>query len=247
MLLVSAATRTRLRSTVKQANHSKPWTHHQLFRTFFASSTDHTTLLQNAEIHKLKEQQQWQYVMVAEGMDPEMVQKVPQLHLARLYRNQEDTLHGAKVVNSTLGKAKDVCGRLVDVALEDIPTGTRPRAKSNLWGLSEWIQHNLEKGDDANEVWLSLAETTRNVEIIKNDILTNNDILLNHDKSHPDYPTIIQAWEKLAREFLRQELGEEAALFQSKGFQLSEIIHHVDDSEYASSSGGSMALFIKSA
>ena len=84
------------------------------------------------------------YVMVAEGMESEMVQKVPQLHLARLFRSKDTnkcTLFGARVVNSTLGTPKDVCGRLVDAALEDINStaGATVQAKSSLRGLSEWV------------------------------------------------------------------------------------------------------------
>ena len=78
---------------------------------FFASSTDHTRLLAEAEVHRWvvppdnnNSTSRTQYVLVANGMDLEMVKQVPQLHLARLFvTSDQSTMYGAKVVNRTLG------------------------------------------------------------------------------------------------------------------------------------------------
>ncbi|KAG7349229.1 hypothetical protein IV203_011826 [Nitzschia inconspicua] len=95
-------------------------------RTFFASSTDHTRLLQEAEVHCLVEEDdnetginKRQYVLVDYGMDLATVKKVPQLHLGRLFL-EGNTIYGAKVVNRTLGECSVVWGKLLEAALEDV-------------------------------------------------------------------------------------------------------------------------------
>jgi hypothetical protein len=124
-------------------------------RPFFASSTDHTTLLQNAEVHRLVgqgvgsggtvEAAPCQYVLVAQGTEVGLVQKVPQLHLARLWWDPStNTIYGAKVVNRTLGSIPEVCPRLLDAALKDAKVAATAKlstlpiqARSTLHGLSE--------------------------------------------------------------------------------------------------------------
>ena len=246
-------------------------------RTFFASSTDHSTLLQNAEIHKLKNYDgnskestpTTTYVLTAEGMESDIVQKVPQLHLARLSLLLDDasnsgssvvvpTLFGAKVVNSTLGVPRDVCGKLVDAALQDAfahsktssnGNGMVVHAKSNLWGLTEWVQDGLLI-DPLTSPSSSSTSSLDDDDSTKDDVkeivrLGVEAIIAQKQSTIPDevLPVFETAWEVLARDFLQQGLGEEAALYQSKGGILSEIIHQADDSEYAISSGRSMALF----
>lgn len=245
-MLIQNVRRPAQQAVLRSYNKALHGSHHSIpstRRTFFASSTDHSTLLQTAEIHKLQEHQSnsdhCQYVMVAEGMDADMVQKVPQLHLARLFRNGT-TLFGAKVVNSTLGAPKEVCGRLVDAALEDIPTSTTIQAKSSLRGLSEWVQKGLVVDDGGTSIAALSSFNEEQIKAIQAGFLAYN-------KSNIDnalFELGKQSWEDLAHEFLTRELGDEAALYQSKGFALPEIIHHADESDYASSSGGAMALFI---
>ena len=255
MLQVFSLTALRsAKQAVRNTTQPKKARHHQLInnnqcrhRTFFASSTDHSSLLQNAEIHKLKgsDTTTTTYVLAAEGMESDIVQKVPQLHLARLCLLQADdtatitqTIFGAKVVNSTLGAPKDVCGRLVDAALEDArlssssssSSSTVVLAKSSLRGLSEWVEAGLDQQNF--EPLASLDDAT--VQVLR-------------DRTEAKDALVFErAWEQLAREFLQQERGDEAALYQSKGGVLSEIIHHADDSDYARSSGGSMAIFTMS-
>jgi hypothetical protein len=62
-----------------------------------------------------------------------MVQKVPQLHLARLFC-LNDIVYGAKVVTRSLGAPVDVCSRLLDAARHD---GAQ-QAKCTLHGLSDF-------------------------------------------------------------------------------------------------------------
>jgi hypothetical protein len=111
-------------------------------RFFFASSTDHTTLLAQAEIHVLPVANTpatvndgntpttttQQIVLAPCGMDGETVRKVPQLHMARLLLTTTSsttsesneivmTLHSAKVVNRSLGSTVHVCRRLLEYAM----------------------------------------------------------------------------------------------------------------------------------
>lgn len=250
--MLQVFSQTALRSAKQTATQpNRVHHHHRLSRTFFASSTDHSTLLQNAEIHKLLVEgiisDTATYVLAAEGVESNMVQKVPQLHLARLYLRQDATtatsiLFGAKVVNSTLGAPKDVCGRLVDAALQD--GGSTVRAQSSLRGLSEWVQDGLNQPQNSScETLASLDDAT--VQVLRDGMVAYD---TDNKSKNPDKNAALfeSVWDKLARDFLQQKLGDEAALYQSKGGVLSEIIHHADDSDYARSSGGSMAMFTMS-
>lgn len=216
--------------------------HPTQYRYFFASSTDHTNLLQTAQVHRLDDDttsgtsNKCQYVMAADGMEVDVVKKVPQLHLARLYR-EGPVIYGAKVVNSTLGSPELVCGRLLDAALEDArlaTTNDQPQilAKAALHGLSEWVLKNLNK--TSIDTIASMEE--KRVKVLE-DILNDTGI-------HEDiYEKIKLDWEKLAQEFLGKGQSEEAILYESKGGVFSEIIHHADTSDYASSSLGAMATY----
>jgi hypothetical protein len=107
-------------------------------RFFFASSTDHTRLLDEADVHRVTlVDGVTQYVMAPNGTDLEIVQKVPQLHLARLFV-KDNVLYGAKVINRTLGEPKLVCGKILDAALQDVGID-KARARSTLHGLSDWV------------------------------------------------------------------------------------------------------------
>lgn len=145
--VISRSTATR-RVRFASLSSSKPT---QTVRSFFASSTDHTRLLQESRVFRLpqsdngdnnnsnKETDHVMYVLAASGSELALVQKVPHLHLARLHRsttkeNADDNgggggdnviqLWGAKVVNRTLGLPVHVCGKLVDAALEDALVGS---------------------------------------------------------------------------------------------------------------------------
>lgn len=110
-----------------------------LRRLFFASSTDHTRLLAEAQVHRFElDDGRLQYVLAAGGSDVSQVRTIPMLHLARLFV-ENDILQGAKVVNRTLGKPIDVCGKLVETALKDHEQ-TNMEAYANLHGLVDWAK-----------------------------------------------------------------------------------------------------------
>mmetsp|Transcript_27769 Transcript_27769/g.41313 ORF Transcript_27769/g.41313 Transcript_27769/m.41313 type:complete len:223 (-) Transcript_27769:32-700(-) len=203
----------------------------QFRRSFFASSTDHTNLLQGAKVHRLdQEGEKNMYVMAADGMDLETVKTVPQLHMARLWRDG-NTLYGVKVVNRVLGSPSDVCRPLVEAALKD--AGNEPRALSTVHGLSEWVAEGIaNKKTIATLSSLSIGE----IEAIKR--LTER-ISVDDDT----YNTAKKGIEMLAKEFLAEGLGEEASLYQSKGGGFVSIDHHADKTDYSDTSFGTMAVF----
>lgn len=186
-------------------------------RTFFASSTDFTTLLQTADVHCLQQDDgvTKQYVLAASGMEEDMVKKVPQLHLARIYL-KENTIFGAKAVNTTLGNLPHVCGRMLDAARKDGGN----EARSTLHGLSEWVL--AEKLNDMQD-----AEKKIVARIADGKLDSYNE----------------QMWEKLALEYVDQGLGDEANLYLGNSATLIRIEHQADTTEFADTSGGAMAVF----
>lgn len=201
-------------------------------RPFFASSTDHTRLLKEAAIHRFHEnaQNRVTYILAASGADKKTVESVPHIHLARLFV-KDQTLYGAKVINRTLGKPIDVCGRLVDAALDDAGPGAG--AQSTLHGLSEWVLRGLDNKESI-DVLQTFSDAERS--IIKE--IANGQ--LRHDRDR--YETQGQtAWERLIVEFLQKGLGDEAALYQSKGAKFLLVEHFADTSDYGDLSGYAMA------
>jgi hypothetical protein len=185
-------------------------------RTFFASSTDHTRLLAESEIHCLPlSDGKRQYVLAAGGMELDVVKKVPQLHLARIYLDGSK-IYGAKVVNKTLGSMSHVCGRLLEVALNDGGN----EAHATLHGLSDWVQKEKLIGRDEQEAKI--------LDDISNGKLDNYDDKL---------------WEPLALEFAKSGLAGEANLYADKNGTLIRILHHADTTEFANTSGGAIAIY----
>ena len=123
-----------------------------------------------------------------------------------------------------------MCGRLVDVALEDVGGGAL--ARSSLRGLSEWVQNAVSQSKPLGAL-TSLDESQ----------LLAVERIAKNKWTDQDYEHGREVWEKLAREYANCELGEEAMLYQSKGGVVVDILHHADESDYASSSSGTMALF----
>jgi hypothetical protein len=199
-------------------------------RSFFASSTDHSKLLREAEVHCLQQDDgSRQYVMVAAGVDMNTVRKVPQLHLARLHVKGK-TIHGAKVINRTLGSPADVCGKLVDAALKDAGSGAK--ARSTLHGLSAWVLQGIQMHEHI-DTFMKLKEAE----------LKAVESIAVGELDEKVYNAGKEGWEKLAREYLGKRMGEEAALYQSKGGTISTVEHLADTSEFANTSGGAMAIF----
>lgn len=200
-------------------------------RPFFASSTDHSRLLAEAEVYCLPTSENIkQFVLVARGMDYHTVAKVPQLHLARVFLDK-NTIYGAKVINRTLGNLTDVCGKLVDHALQE--AGSDAQARSTLHGLSGWVLEGLQKAD-SSEILSGLTEAERQA---------ITEIARYTEKRHGVYEDAKEIWAKLAREFLEHKLSSEALLYQSKGATLVNVEHGLDTSDFASTCGTAMAMF----
>jgi hypothetical protein len=206
-------------------------------RSFFASATDHTTLLSTAEVHCLpdvKDSSKRQYVLAAQGMEAEKVKLVPYLHLARIWFDvEENTMFGAKVVNRTLGDAVDVCDRLVDAVLQDAKPEVK--ARSTLHGLSEWV---LDSKNSSIEAILSSMDEN---EVKAVQMIARNAAA--EENPNALYDAGKKGWEALATEFVSLGEGQEAALYMSKGGSLGAIEHHADTSAYANTAGGAMAIF----
>mmetsp|Transcript_21193 Transcript_21193/g.42779 ORF Transcript_21193/g.42779 Transcript_21193/m.42779 type:complete len:222 (-) Transcript_21193:138-803(-) len=201
-------------------------------RNFFASSTDHSRLLDSAEVHRVDyDGRGCQYVLVAHGTDKELVVKVPQLHLARIWLDSDGkTVFGAKVVNRTLGKPVDVCGRVLDAALSDAGEGAL--ARSCLHGLSDWVDRGISTCEN-----IPILSELGDAELSAVDAIAKG-------KCHEDaYNMGRDGWERLARDFLSRGLGEEAMLYDSKGGRLERIEHLADDGEFKGTSGGTVAIF----
>jgi hypothetical protein len=199
-------------------------------RTFFASSTDFTRLLAEAEVHSIPQDDgSTQYVMAASGTDAATVKKVPQLHLARLFV-LDKTLFGAKVVNRTLGSPSVVCEKLIDAALKDAGAGAQ--ARSNLHGLSEWVLKGIKEKEGIDAVSKLKEEEVKALQAIAGGELDEK-----------VYAVGKEGWEKVAREYIEKGNGGEAMLYVSKGGKLVAVEHLADTSEFANTSGGAMAVF----
>jgi len=206
-----------------------PRTSHRV-RPFFASSTDHTRLLKEAEVHCLEQEDGVkEYILAAGGSDPEMVKKVRHLHLARLCL-KDRTMYGARVLNRTLGTRDEVCGPLVDAALVDAGPGSQ--ARSTLHGLSEWVLRGLR-----NEVSIEALKELSDAEVDAVSAIAEGPV------TDSVYETGRDAWEELIGDFLNQNVGDEATLYQSKGAVFVQVEHHSDDTDYADTCGGATALF----
>jgi hypothetical protein len=205
-------------------------------QSFFASSTDHTFLLHEAQVHRLlgPDKNCVQYVMAAVGIDMETVKKVPQLHLARILVSDNRLLHSAKVINRTLGEPEHVCGRLVDAALADIPGVAM--AKSTLHGLSQWVLDGSAQDNDSHPArkilkCLNATELAAVIAIASGNYL--DEIV---------YDSGRESWEKLATMYANHRMSPEIALYISKGATLESIQHNMDIGDYANTCGGAMAF-----
>lgn len=209
----------------------------RLCRSFFASSTDHTRLLADAQVHRLEiDADTLQYVLVASGTDIDLVQKVPQLHLARLFlsrgsgdadgdNNMGATMYGAKVINRTLGEPAHVCDKLVEAARNDGAS----QAKSTLHGLSDFVVQTVTD----TTTTMTTTESQRILAIANGSKL---------EESYGD-DNVKEQWEQLAKDYVSSGKCAEANLYQDKGAILSKILHFEDKSVFADTCGRSMALF----
>ncbi|KAL3919473.1 MAG: hypothetical protein SGILL_003733 [Bacillariaceae sp.] len=192
-------------------------------RSFFASSTDHTRLLKEAEVHRVDNTEDGtvQYVLVDYGMDAATVKKVPQLHLGRLscttISKSKTIINGVKVVNKTLGDCTDVCGKLLEAALSDArQSGSDDiRGLAALHGVSEYVLGQSSVSPSIKAIAKNESESTSDQD----------------------------EWEKVCHLFVEKGMSTEAKLYQDHGGILSHIEHGADTGDYANTCAGSMAVF----
>jgi hypothetical protein len=215
-------------------------------RSFFASSTDHTSLLKNATIHRINSTNdpngdpygKRQYILIPNGTDLNLALKVDKLHLARISADR-NFIYGAKVVQRTLGPTSIVCNRLVEAALEDIKSeGNDPIALASLGGLSRWVVKGIE-GKETIQAFTSMDERTfLAVKAIATQIPREGHSVVGQGT----YRDGEVGWSALAQEYINLGLSDEAKLYLNQGFHLSGIDTMVDTSrEGILDAGGALA------
>jgi len=213
-------------------------------RSFFASSTDHTTLVSNAVIHRIGDEYgKRSYILIPNGTDVELALKVDKLHLARLSADR-NYIYGAKAVQRSLGTQAEVCKRLLEMALKDSKSqGEEPVALASLEGLSKWIKAGIEGKYDIATLKQLEASDQKSYEACKS-IATG--------VPRPGHSVVGQGtfrdaefgWVQLATEYVSLNMSQEAELYQENGATLVGIDHMADTSrEGMMDAGGSMARF----
>jgi hypothetical protein len=200
-------------------------------RSFFASSTDHTRLLAESEVHRLKSgETETHYILAPGGTSWEIVQKVPPLHLARLTVRNNETIMNAKVVTRTLGNAEAVCQKLLDAALSDIAKlSSKPaHALSTIHGVSSWAEKSFQSEDPAE------LDVVRRIASGDLSALRQQ---LNHQSM---WEKVCLAYVSNASSCIRPE--DEVLLYLKNGAKIISIEHLADVSDYADQCGGAMAL-----
>lgn len=234
-------------------------------RSFFASSTDHTTLLANAKVHSVPasggggdEYGLRQYILIPEDTPLEIALKVDKLHLARLSANR-NLIFGAKVVQRSLGNQSLVCKPLLAKALNDVSSkGDIGVAMASLDGLCKWTSNALHELEGGNEQQKSDIESAEKVRKVLSKWKEDDDKVYEAIKAiatgipRPGHSVVGQGtyrdgeegWTQLAQIFVEDGLTEEGALYQSSGGTLKSIEHLADTTrEGLMYSGGAMAKF----
>lgn len=228
-----------------------------LKRFFFASSTDHTTLLSNANAHRILEDEKnpngpRQYILVPDGTPLDLAKKVDKLHLARLSADGNLIFH-AKVVQRSLGSHSHVCKTLLEMALTDLSSGGEtPQALASLDGLCDAVsdairsegQEMEESGSNIPSILAALkANDEKSYEAIKS-IATGIPREGHSVVGQGTYRDGEQGWKKLAEEYVSSGTASEAQLFIANGAKLIGIEHLADtSSEGLMDAGGSLAKF----
>lgn len=215
-------------------------------RSFFASSTDHTSLVDNAVIHRIGDDGAYgtrEYALIPQDIPLELAKKDSKLKLASLYGNK-NVIFGAKVITKSIGSMEEVCGGLVDAALEDASSqGEQPQGIATLHGLCDWVVRGI---NDQEEI--AALETLQ-----ANDPQTYEAVVAIATGVPRESHTVVgmgtfrdgqYGWGELAKEFVNRKLGDEVRLYESKGGEFVAIEHLADHSEdYIKSAGGAMARF----
>lgn len=214
-------------------------------RSFFASSTDHTTLVTNAKVHRVGDDKYGKrtYILIPDGTDVELALKVDKLHLARLSADG-NCIFGSKVVQRTLGSHNEVCKRLLDMALEDSKSqGDDPVAIAAIDGLSRWIVGGIEGKNKIallNELKGSDETSYEACKAIATGIPRPGHSVVGQGT----YRDGEGGWGQLATEYINLNMSDEANLYLENGGKLVGIDHLADTSrEGMMGAGGSMARF----
>ena len=216
-------------------------------RSFFSNpcSADNTLLLKEAVIHRLGDSAYGsrEYVLVPADVSIKTIEKDPKLKLASVHAHQ-NVIFGARVIRQNAGSMAEVCDSLVDAALQDASSqGEQPQGMATLYGLCEWVTKGINGEKD-----IQVLETMK-----KTDPQTYEAVVAMATGVPREGHSVVGmgtfrdaqfGWEELAKEFVGRNLGEEAALYQSKGGELVTIEHMADKSDaYIKSAGGAMARF----
>ena len=238
-------------------------------RTFFASSTDHTTLLENATIHCIPYDVHQgissdssgdeyyglrQYVLIPNDTPLEVALKVDKLHLARLSADK-NIVFSPKVVQRTLGSPRDICQPLLQKALSVVSSkGDTCFAMASLDGLCKWTSNAITEIEGKNR-----SESHSSDDDIKNVLLQwreDDEKLYEAVKAiatgipRPGHSVVGQGtyrdgqegWAQLAEIFVKDELTEEMELYQNNGGKLESIEHLADTTrDGLMYAGGAMA------
>jgi len=227
-----------------------------LKRDFFASSTDHSTLLSSATSHCILQGTDAngprQYILIPDGTSLDLAKSVDKLHLARLSADGS-LIFDAKVVQRTLGSHSEVCKPLLDMALADASSnGEQPRALASLDGLCKAVSdsiNNVEKenGDSACSISTILVTLRANDEVsyeaVKS-IATGIPRTGHSVVGQGTYRDGEKGWKKLAEEYVSSGMSSEAQLYAANGGTLMSIEYMADPSrEGLMEAGGSVAKF----
>lgn len=234
-------------------------------RTFFASSTDHTTLLSNATVHCISEADNAssgsglrQYILLPHGTPLDLAKKVDKLHLARLYTNR-NVIYGAKVVQRSLGTESDVCMPLLNAALDDFTSKGENDAVAlaSLEGLCKWVSNavvqneEMQKDDGKNECEDKIHTTLAQWRV-DNQTMYEAIKAIATGVPRPGHSVVgqgtyrdgEQGWKELAEMYIEDGMANEGMLYEKGGGELNGIDHLADTSrEGLTYAGGSMARF----
>ena len=232
-------------------------------RSFFASSTDHTTLLSNASVHCITKGQgegQRQYILLPQDTPLDLAMKVDKLHLARL-SVQGNIIYGPKVVQRTLGTVSDVCMPLLEAALNDISSegSDKAIALASLQGLCQWVAKAIEENEQVQNNKNEAATSNKSEDSIQT-ILTQWDTddqtmyeavkAISTGIPRPGHSVVgqgtyrdgEQGWTKLAEIYVKDT--SQGKLYERGGGQLNCIDYLADTTpEGLKNAGGSIARF----
>ena len=216
-------------------------------RSFFASSTDHTTLLSNATAHRVGDDDdgygQRNYILVPHDTPLDLAIKVDKIQLARLSAHR-NVIYGAKVIQRTLGAPTHVCGELLDMALKDASSkGETPMAVASLQGLSKWVARGI-RGEEVINSLKEIEETDEGTYEAVKAIATGIPRPGHTVVGQGTYRDGKEAWSDIAEEYIKLGMSDEAELYRSKGATLVAIEHLADTSrEGLVDAGGAMVRF----